>query len=91
MLLSQTNKTYIRWKYTPSSQRIHLWCISFYANSIQNKSLNSCTQSFYGYNLIRSYISRKNLNKDHFVLMLELIKLYRIKREELYFMIPFVM
>ena len=49
---------------------------------------------FYGYfpiNLIRSYMSRKNLNKDHFVLMLESIKLYHIKREELYFIIPFVM
>ena len=34
--------------------------------------------------LIRSYMSRKNLNKDHFVLMLESIKLYHIKREELY-------
>ena len=34
---------------------------------------------------------RKNLNKDLFVLMLESIKLYHIQREELYFIIPFVM
>ena len=49
----------------------------------------------YGYfpiNLIISYIYLEtNLNKDHFVVMLESIKLYHIKGEELYFMIPFVM
>ena len=48
----------------------------------------------YGYfpiTLIRSYKSRKNLNKDYFVLMLESIISYHIKREELYFIIPFLM
>ena len=36
-------------------------------------------------------MSGKNLHKDHFALTLDSIKLYHIKGEELYFMIPFVM
>ena len=41
---------------------------------------------FYGYfhiNLIRPYMSRKNLHKDHFELIQDSIKLYHIKGEEL--------
>ena len=69
--------------------------MTFYANSIQNKSLNSCTQALstvISLLTLLDYICLEtNLNKDHLVVMLESIKLYHIKGEELYFFIPFVM